>query len=99
MHRSFALVLGVSMAVSAVSAAAQRQSATAVPQTRVAALPSRLPRSNQLATVQGNAVTPMNGSLANTMVRLRDARFGRVVNTQFTDKTGAFLFRAVDPGN
>ena len=32
------------------------------------------------------------------VVRLRDARFGRIVDTQLTDKSGMFAFNAVDPG-
>ena len=31
-------------------------------------------------------------------MRLRDARFGRIVGTQLTDKSGLFAFKAVDPG-
>ena len=30
--------------------------------------------------------------------RLRDARFGRIVDTQVIDATGAFAFEQVDPG-
>jgi hypothetical protein len=31
-------------------------------------------------------------------VRLRDARFGRIVDTQMSDQSGLFAFRTVDPG-
>jgi hypothetical protein len=54
---------------------------------------------NVLTTIQGNALSSTNGQLSNTMVRLRDARFGRIVDTQLTDKSGLFAFRAVDPGS
>jgi len=37
--------------------------------------------------------------MANTVIRLRDARLGRVVDTVTTDKFGAFEFRALDPGS
>ena len=88
------------MAFGGASAGAQRQTATAVPQSQTRVIPLRpLLRANQLATIQGNASTSTNGMLPNSMVRLRDARYGRVVDTQFTDKTGAFVFKAVDPGN
>ena len=30
---------------------------------------------------------------------MRDARFGRIVDTQVTDKSGMFAFKAVDPGS
>jgi hypothetical protein len=33
------------------------------------------------------------------LVRLRDARFGRIVDTQVTDKSGIFAFKVVDPGS
>jgi hypothetical protein len=32
-------------------------------------------------------------------VRLRDARRGRIVASDVTDKTGAYAFRALDPGS
>ena len=87
------------MAFSGVSAGAQRQSASAVPPSQTRVIPLRQLLRNQLATIQGNAATATDGRLPNSMVRLRDARFGRIVDTQFTDKTGAFVFKAVDPGN
>jgi hypothetical protein len=36
--------------------------------------------------------------MADAIVRLRDARAGRIVDTVTTDRTGLFAFRAVDPG-
>lgn len=56
-------------------------------------------RSNVLAIIQGNALNATNGPLPNTLVRLRDARFGRVIETQITDKSGMFAFKVVDPGS
>jgi hypothetical protein len=50
-------------------------------------------------TIQGNALTSTNGQLAETMVRLRDARYGRVMDSVITDKSGMFAFRAIDPGS
>jgi hypothetical protein len=50
-------------------------------------------------TIQGNALTSTNGQLADAMVRLRDARYGRVVDSVITDKSGLFAFHAVDPGS
>jgi hypothetical protein len=32
------------------------------------------------------------------IVRLRDARFGTIIGSQTTDKSGLFEFRSVDPG-
>jgi hypothetical protein len=36
--------------------------------------------------------------MADRSVRLRDARYGRIVGTKVTDRGGLFAFRAVDPG-
>jgi hypothetical protein len=56
-------------------------------------------RSGLLTTIQGNALTATNGSLPDSLVRLRDARFGRIVDTQLTDKSGLFAFKVLDPGS
>jgi hypothetical protein len=55
-------------------------------------------RSDRFTTIQGNALSSTNGAMNDTLVRLRDARFGRIVETQLTDKSGLFAFKAVDPG-
>ena len=51
------------------------------------------------STIQGNAVNSTNGALTNTLVRLRDARYGHIVDRVMTDKLGTFTFQNVDPGN
>jgi hypothetical protein len=56
-------------------------------------------RPGVLTTIQGNALDSTNGALPTTMVRLRDARLGRIVDTQLTDSTGMFAFKGVDPGS
>jgi hypothetical protein len=56
-------------------------------------------RASIFSSIQGNAVTSSNGALTNTIVRLRDARYGHIVGSVMTDKQGAFAFRSVDPGN
>jgi hypothetical protein len=56
-------------------------------------------RLDLFGTIQGNALTSTNGPLANAMVRLRDARFGRIVAVQPTDSTGLFTFKGLDPGS
>jgi hypothetical protein len=59
-----------------------------------------LPGTNLLlSTIQGNALNSTNGSLPDSIVRLRDARFGRIVGSQTTDKSGLFAFKVVDPGS
>jgi hypothetical protein len=56
-------------------------------------------KQNALTTIQGNALDSTNGQMNNVVVRLRDARFGRIVDTQVTDKSGLFAFKAIDPGS
>ena len=65
-----------------------------------AAAPRLLPgtRPGVLSTIEGKALNPLNLPMANTDVRLRDARSGRIVNTTLTDKQGTYVFHDVDPG-
>ena len=49
--------------------------------------------------IHGNALDSTDGQLANVMVRLRDARFGRIVETQYTDQSGMFAFKGLEPGS
>ena len=56
-------------------------------------------RSNILTIIQGNAVTAIGGPMAEALVRLRDARFGRVIEVQRTDQSGMFAFKVLDPGS
>jgi hypothetical protein len=49
--------------------------------------------------IQGNALDARDAPLPENAVRLRDARYGRVVTTAITDKAGLFEFRTVDPGS
>jgi hypothetical protein len=63
-------------------------------------VPVRLapPRRDVLGMIQGNALDSANRQLANVPVRLRDARFGRIVDTQMTDHVALFAFKGLDPG-
>jgi hypothetical protein len=56
-------------------------------------------RNSMFGTIQGNALNAANGPLADAMVRLRDARYGKVSNVELTDHAGLFAFGTVDPGN
>jgi len=51
------------------------------------------------ATIQGSALDSTRGILPDAPVRLRDARIGRIIGYQRTDKSGLFEFRSVDPGS
>jgi hypothetical protein len=99
MSRTFAAATALFVAAGSWSIAAQ-QSATVGTRTGAKSVVPRVAgaRSNVLTIIQGNAVTSANGPLPGTIVRLRDARFGRVIETQRTDKSGTFAFKVVDPG-
>ena len=83
----------IAVAVLSLSTASRAQVAAG------AAASKMVPKAGVLSSIQGNAVTSSNGALMDTVVRLRDVRYGRVVNTLMTDKQGAFVFKGVDPGN
>jgi len=52
-----------------------------------------------VGVIQGNALSVTNGPLPDAIVRLRDARTGRIVDAQLTDKAGLFKFPGIDPGS
>jgi len=56
-------------------------------------------RNTGFTTIQGNALDSANGQLPNVLVRLRDARFGHIIDRQLTDNSGMFAFQSVDPGS
>jgi hypothetical protein len=56
-------------------------------------------RSHGLATIRGNALNATNGAVAGSLVRIRDVRIGRIVDTELTDKAGDFAFHGVNPGS
>ena len=108
MDRVLAVAVGLLLIASGAPIAAQAPSRFGVPRTSASAslpvrppMPSLLPgtRPNIFTTIQGNALSSTNGVLPDTMVRLRDARAGRIVDAQTTDKSGLFAFKSVDPGS
>jgi hypothetical protein len=52
-----------------------------------------------VASIQGNALTSTNAPLVDNLVRLRDARSGRITGSMRTDKAGMFSFDRVEPGS
>ena len=101
MFRIFSSFVAAWTALTLGSAFAQQPAAVARLATSRASGATRVPgvRPSSLTTIQGNALNSTNGSLPNTLVRLRDARFGKIVGTQLSDKSGLFAFRSVDPGS
>jgi hypothetical protein len=88
-------------ALNAQSAAAQPAlAASSAPSARQPVnIPSALgARPNAFGAIQGNALRATGASLPEAVVRLRDARFGRIVDTQTSDQSGVFAFGTVDPG-
>ena len=83
------------LSTSSLHTAAQQQAAATTAAPRVGA-----PRSGSFSsTIQGHVLTSTNGAMPNVTVRLRDARFGRIVDTQLTDASGLFTFQNIEPGS
>jgi hypothetical protein len=57
------------------------------------------PPRNALSAIQGNALNATNGPLPGAIVRLRDARSGRIAANGLTDEAGLFAFRGLNPGS
>lgn len=108
MYRTLVLV-AVVVVVADTSLTAQQATARAAAGVRTSASSSSAPTSvprllpgtkvSVLASIQGSALSSVNGPMVNTLMRLRDARFGRVVDTTITDKSGLFAFGGIDPGS
>jgi hypothetical protein len=100
MHRAVAVLLVTTpLAVAAQPVTSPRATASARSAVRSSAPRPLTARTSTLTTIQGNALDATSGHLPNAVVRLRDARFGRIVDTEFTDKSGLFTFRTLDPGS
>jgi hypothetical protein len=56
-------------------------------------------RASTLATINGHALNSVSAALRNTLVRLRDVKFGRIAGSQLTDHLGAYSFKGLDAGN
>ncbi len=85
-----AVFVAVAVGAGSVPIAAQQQAAGATPQGARAGL---------FASIQGTAVSWTNSPMANTPIRLRNARLGRVIDSVKTDRFGAFEFRSLEPGS
>ncbi len=104
MARLFAAATLSLIAISTLPLAAQPQAAAATTAraagtNTVAKAGMAQARKTWFTSIQGNALNSTNGHLTDVVVRLRDARFGRIVGSQLTDKSGLFAFRALDPGS
>jgi hypothetical protein len=97
MHCLRAVVSGLVL-LGALAAEAQPARTATVPIRT--AVPRILPGTTESAfsIIQGNALSSNGAALPDSLVRLRDARFGRIVGSQVTDKAGMFVFEKLDPG-
>src|SRR5512134_4103123 len=100
MHRLSLLVLCAVVPLTSASLRAQQPGTIKAASSSARSVSRILPgtRESVFSIVQGNALNASNGALPDSLVRLRDARYGRIVSEQLTDKAGVFLFRRVDPG-
>jgi hypothetical protein len=99
MRRILLVTVGLFVVASFAGAAEPPGVHAAAPAARTVA-PRALPGTRvMLTTIQGNALDSTNGPLTTTLVRLRDARIGRIVDSQLTDSSGLFTFKGVDPGS
>lgn len=100
MHRLSLVVLCALVPLASASLRAQQGGTIKAASSSARSVSRILPgtRESVLSLIQGNALNSSNGALPNSLVRLRDARYGRIIGEQLTDKAGVFLFRRVDPG-
>src|SRR5437667_7531205 len=93
-------ILSLGLVMMATSLQGQSSPAGTPKPSQPAALPKVLPgtRVDAFSTIKGNAVDSDNVMLPTSLVRLRSARVGQVVDPQVTSKSGAFSFFRVDPG-
>jgi len=106
MSRLFSIATASLIAIGTLALSAQQQAATAVTTTARSTATTTLSKAalaqakkSGLTMIQGNALTSTSGQLNGVIVRLRDAHFGRIIDTQLTDKSGMFAFKALDPGS
>jgi len=102
MRRILLVTVGILVVPSLTGAAAPPGLQSSTPgAASVKALTSKVvaARPGVLSTIQGNALDSTNGVLPSTVVRLRDARLGRIVDTQVTDSAGMFEFKGIEPGS
>ena len=100
MSRAFASATALFVVAVSWSVAAQQSATVGTPLGAKSVVPRVAgARSNALTVIQGNALNSANIPMPGTLVRLRDARFGRVIETRLTDESGRFAFNVVDPGS
>jgi hypothetical protein len=95
MQRTVPLIVGALLLATPFPVAAQREAGGL----GVRAVTKSTVRASALATIQVHALNSINKGLPKSLVRLRDARRGRIVEAALTDKVGAYSFKGVESGN
>ncbi len=72
--------------------------ALSVPVAGQAPAPAQQNGGTLLTTIEGKAVDAVGSALPRVTIRLRDARYGRIVDTRQTDEGGLVTFHPSDPG-
>ena len=96
------LICGMCALVGIAPAAAQAPTASRPVNTAIRTAPPRIlagTPATAFGTIDGSTVDSASNPLSESLMRLRDARFGRIVVSQWTDKGGRFTFGGVDPGS
>jgi hypothetical protein len=91
------LIAAVAACVSLTSAGVPVSAQQAQPQ--VAAQNAVQATRGLLSSIPGTAVNWTNAPLVNAPLRLRDARYGRIIGSAVSDRFGAFEFRNLEPGS
>lgn len=97
MRHMFSIALSA-VALAATPAFAQAPALKVMPKSAVSTKLLPGTRSSVLSTIEGKALNAVNVPMSEAGVRLRDARYGQIVQTTLTDKQGAFVFHEIDPG-
>lgn len=91
--------IAVLATLSVISVPAQQPTASAGRLTPLRTRALGVPPAHAFSAVQGAALKADSSRFSHALVRLRDARVGRIVLTQHTDDDGLFRFRPLDRGS
>jgi Carboxypeptidase regulatory-like domain len=91
MHRLLVVFIGATVAAGSLDLTAQQQPAGSIQILRST-------HAGPYSVIEGGVVDRLGAAVPNRLVRVRDARSGRVSENLVTDKRGAFVFRPIDPG-
>jgi Carboxypeptidase regulatory-like domain len=91
MHRLFVVFIGATLAAGSLDLSAQQPPAASIQILRST-------HAGPFSIIEGGVVDRLGAAVPNSLVRVRNARSGRIPENLVTDKRGAFAFRPIDPG-